>query len=78
MKLEAEERKVLRKDLRQIIENVEYRRLHNNELKMRLERITDTIRERKIAFCGHISLGETGQSNLCVYPNQENQRALVH
>ena len=47
------ERRILRKILGPIKEGDQYRRRHNNELK-HIEKITDTIRKRRIAFYGHL------------------------
>ena len=44
------ERRILRKILGPIKEGDQYRRRHNNELYKHIEKITDTIRKRKIAF----------------------------
>ena len=48
------ERKVLRKILGPIREGEQYRIRHNNELYTHIEKITDTIRKRRISFYGHI------------------------
>ncbi|XP_049828171.1 uncharacterized protein LOC126267232 [Schistocerca gregaria] len=54
-KLEAKERKTLRKILGPIKENGEYRRHHNHELCSHIEKITDTIQKRRIVFHGHMT-----------------------
>ena len=54
-KLEAKERKILRKILGPVKEDGEYRRRHNHELYSHVEKITDTIRKRRIAFYGHLT-----------------------
>ena len=48
------ERRILRKILGPIKEGNQYRRRHNNELYKRIEKITDTIRKRRIAFYGYL------------------------
>lgn len=50
-KLEAKERKILGP----VKENGEYRRRHNHELYTHVEKITDTIRKRRITFYGHMT-----------------------
>lgn len=54
-RLEAKERKILRKILGPVKENGEYRRRHNNELYTHIEKITTTIRKRRITFYGHVT-----------------------
>lgn len=54
-KLEAKERKILRRILGPIKENGEYRKRHNHELYLHMEKITDTIRKRRIMFYGHLA-----------------------
>ncbi|KAJ8887737.1 hypothetical protein PR048_013955 [Dryococelus australis] len=53
--LESKERKILRKILGPVKENSEYRSRHNHELYLHVEKITDTIRKRRIAFYGHLT-----------------------
>ena len=48
------ERRILRKILGPIKAGDEYKRSHNNELYKHIEKITDTIRKRRIAFYGHL------------------------
>lgn len=52
--LEITERRVLRKILGPIKDGDKFRRRHNNELYRHFEKITDTIRKRRIRFYGHI------------------------
>lgn len=52
--LEKVERRILRKILGPVKEGNEYRRRHNNELYRHIEKITDTIRKRRISFYGHL------------------------
>lgn len=54
-KLEAKERKILRKILGPTKENGEYRRRHNQELYTHIEKITVTMRKRRIMFYGHLA-----------------------
>ena len=53
--LEVKERKILRKILGPVKENGEYRRRHNHELYTHVEKITDAMRKRRIAFYCHIT-----------------------
>ena len=46
--------RILRKILGPIKEGHQYRRRQNNELYKHIEKITDTIRKRRIAFYGHL------------------------
>ena len=48
------ERRILRKILGPIKKGDQYRRRHNNELYKHIEKITDSIRKRRIAFYGHL------------------------
>ena len=48
------ERRILRKILGPIKEGDQYRSRHNTELYKHIEKITDTIRKRRISFYGHL------------------------
>ena len=48
------EKIILRKILGPIKGRDQYRRRHNNELYKHIEKITDTIRKRRIAIYGHL------------------------
>lgn len=52
-KLEAKERKILRKTLGAVKENCERRRRHKHELYTRVEKMIDTVRRRRTDFYGH-------------------------
>ena len=53
--LSIAERRMLRKILGPTEKGDQYGRRHNNELYKHIEKITDTIRKRRVAFYGHLT-----------------------
>ncbi|KAJ8865723.1 hypothetical protein PR048_033244 [Dryococelus australis] len=77
-KLEAKQRKIFRKILGPIKENGEYKRRHNHELYTHVEKITDTIRKRRITFYGHVmrmSLARLTNRIITYFQEKKTRRA---